>query len=190
LSKAAQPLPVACFDAFTAIAMDLDKLETASEAQLTLVLSFFARVETKLSFVFAIDTGMLAVLAADAPPMKTLSLWATGAAGLAVLFIGLSIVFLYRGAFPNLKGGEASLVYFREIARRTEHQFIAQFKKQTQEQRTDDLLGQAWRNSEILKMKFEALKVAFTLLAISVAPWSIALALFATYNQTRLTLFH
>jgi hypothetical protein len=113
------------------------------------------------------------------------------AALLAVALLGASIIFLYRGAFPSLKGGAASLVYFREIAGRTEHQFIEQFKHQDDEHHVNDLLGQVWRNSEILKAKFDALKIAFTLLACALIPWVIGLALFATYTSSaRSTLFH
>jgi len=82
-------------------------------------------------------------------------------------------------------------VYFREIASRTEHRFIEQFKEQTDEHRVNDILGQVWRNSEILRAKFEALKAAFTLLAIAIVPWIISLALFAAHgNPSQTTLFH
>ncbi|MGD1155609.1 MAG: Pycsar system effector family protein [Terriglobia bacterium] len=155
----------------------------AAKDQLSLVLGFFSRVESKLSFLFAIDTGVLAVLVADAPPIKDLSWSMIVAAALTLLLIGLSIVFLYRGAFPNLKGGEASLVYFREIASRTEHRFIEDFKNQSEEQHTNDLLGQAWRNSVILKMKFDSLKLAFGLLAAGIIPWLASLALFAANGK-------
>jgi hypothetical protein len=168
-----------------------ETLYTASKVQLNLVSSFFSRVDSKLSVVLAIDTGMLAVLGTDAPPPKDLS-WYMAAAGLlSVVLLGASIVFLYRGAFPNLKGGAASLVFFREIAGRTEHHFIEEFKKQDDDHHINDLLGQVWRNSEILEAKYSALKTAFTLLALALVPWLVALALFATYvSPARSTLFH
>jgi len=39
-----------------------------------------------------------------------------------------------------------------------------------------DVLGQAWRNSQILKTKFDDLKLSFILMAIAVLPWTISLA--------------
>jgi hypothetical protein len=39
-----------------------------------------------------------------------------------------------------------------------------------------------WRNSEILTVKFDSLKLAFTFLALAIAPWIVTLALFAAYN--------
>lgn len=171
--------------------MKPETIYSASKDQLNLVLSFFSRVDSKLSVVLAMDTGMLAVLGAYAPPLKSLSSPMLIVAGSAVALLGVSIVFLYRGAFPSLKGGNSSLVYFREIAKRTEQEFIEQFKDQNDEQHVNDLLAQVWRNSEILKAKFDALKAAFTFLALAFIPWVAALALFAAYaDPTRSTLFH
>jgi hypothetical protein len=159
--------------------MKTESQYNAARDQLSLVLSFFSRVESKLSFLFAVDTGMLAVLVADAPRIKDLSWSMIVAAGLTLLLVGGSIVFLYRGAFPNLKGGEGSLVYFREVASRTEHRFIEDFKNQSEEEHINDLLGQAWRNSIILRIKFDSLKAGFWLLAAGIIPWLVSLALFA-----------
>jgi hypothetical protein len=171
--------------------MKPENLYPASKDLLNLVLSFFSRVDAKLSVVLAVDTAMLAVLAADAPPVKAFSVLIIIFASITILLLGMSIIFLYRGSFPSLKGGHASLIYFREIAGRTEHKFIEQFKAQTEEQVVGDLLGQVWRNSEILKIKFDSLKVAFTLLALAIIPWLVSLALFATFNNPAKTgLFH
>jgi hypothetical protein len=171
--------------------MKAENLYPASKDQLNLVLSFFSRVDTKLSVVLAVDTGMLAVLGSDSPPLKAYSSLMLVAATLTVFLLALSIIFLYRGAFPTLKGGHSSLIYFREIAQRTEHKFIEEFKAQTDEQHVNDVLGQVWRNSEILKIKFDSLKIAFTLLALAIIPWIVSLAFFATYNGlTRSGLFH
>ena len=168
-----------------------ETLLSASKDQLSLVLSFFPRVDAKLSVVLAIDTGVLAVLGADSPPLRNLTGSMIAPAVLAVLLLAGSIVFLYRGAFPNLEGGGHSLVFFREIARRTEHKFIEEFKHQNGDEHANDVLGQVWRNSQILTAKFAALKAAFILLAVAIAPWLAALLAFAVYNNpARSTLFH
>jgi hypothetical protein len=70
-------------------------------------------------------------------------------------------------------------VYFREVASRTEHRFIEDFKNQSEEEHINDLLGQAWRNSIILRIKFDSLKAGFWLLAAGIIPWLVSLALFA-----------
>lgn len=144
--------------------------------QLDLVLGFFGRVDAKASFVFAMDTGLLALLAVNAR-LEDVSTWfLIGPAILALALIIASLYFVYRCSFPYLKGGTASLVYFREIARRTEARFVEEFVNQSDEDHARDVLGQVWRNSEILKLKFDAIKIAFILTAISLIPWTGYLA--------------
>lgn len=147
--------------------------------QLNLVLGFFSRVDAKASVVLAINTGMLAVLASNAPPLQKISILARVTAVITLLIIAASFWFLYRIAFPSLSGGHRSLIYFREIANRTESGFIDEFSQQTHQARAKDVLGQVWRNSEILKQKFDALKVAFILMAIAILPWVAAVAMFS-----------
>jgi Family of unknown function (DUF5706) len=160
--------------------MNAEKAAHASRDQLNLVLSFFPRVESKSSVLLAIDTSMLGFLAAKAPRWQEFSTWMAVAAILTVLLLSASIVMLYRGAFPQLSGGHGSLIYFREIANRTEHRFVEEFKAQSDEQYVNDLLGQAWRNSEILCVKFDCLKRAFAFMALAILPWLTTVVLFAT----------
>jgi hypothetical protein len=159
--------------------MNTEKAAHARD-QLNLVLSFFPRVESKSSVLLAIDTSMLGFLATKAPRWQGCSTWMAVAATLTVLLLSASIVMLYRGAFPQLSGGHGSLIYFREIANRTEHRFVEEFKAQTDEQYVNDLLGQAWRNSEILRTKFDCLKHAFAFMALAILPWLTTIVLFAT----------
>jgi hypothetical protein len=152
--------------------------------QLNLVLGFFPRVDAKSSAVLAVNTGMLAVLASNAPPWGTMPLGSILAASLTLLLIAGSFWFLYKIAFPTLSGGQQSLIYFREIANRTESKFIDEFIAQEETSLLRDLLGQVWRNSEILKMKFDALRWAFVLMAVAVIPWVIAVFLFSSHNAS------
>lgn len=162
--------------------MDNEKLTAASKDVLQLVLGFFPRVESKFSVILAIDTGMIGFLAANAPPFTAFSKWMLLSTAATVLLFAASIAMLYRGSFPNLKGGESSLVYFREIAKRREHHFIEEFSAQNEKQYGHDLLAQVWRNSQILTVKFDSLKLAFTFLALAIVPWIVTLTLFAAYN--------
>ncbi len=102
-------------DQHIAFLMKEETLAAASKAQLDLTLGFFSRVDAKLSVVLALNTGMLAVLGTNSPPVGKLTIPMWISAVFALLLIGTSIFFLYRGAFPKLKGGEGSLVYFRAI---------------------------------------------------------------------------
>lgn len=169
--------------------VESEKLISACKDELQLVLGFFSRVDSRSSVVLAIDTGMAAFLAGSAPPMHSFSAWMVIASIATILLLGVSIVFLYFGSAPNLKGGEESLVYFAEIAKHREHKFIEDFKAQSEEDYANDLLGQAWRNAKILSIKFHCLKWAFRFMAFAIAPWLVSLALFASFTGTHTTFF-
>jgi hypothetical protein len=98
--------------------------------------------------------------------------------------IATSLWFLYRVAFPALDGGHESLIYFREIAKRTESNFIDAFTAQDEVSRVKDLLGQAWRNSCILTAKFDSLKWAFISAALAIIPWAIAVGMFSSRHPS------
>src|SRR5262245_35714490 len=102
--------------------MDNTKLIEASKDQLTRVLAFFPRVDTVASVVLGVDLGMLALLANKSFSLKSFE-WYMLLGVVAVLLIAGSLYNLFRGYFPRLSGGWNSLIYFREIAQRTEDQF-------------------------------------------------------------------
>lgn len=163
--------------------MELNKAHDICRGQLNIVLSFFPRVDAKLSVVLAIDTAMSGYLAAHVPNFFSLKWWEMIAPAIAMALIARSYWYLYKGAFPNLKGGTSSLVYFAEIAKRTESNFIKEFLAQQDSDYAEELLGQVWRNSEILSEKFDYLKWAFICMAWSIVPWVFALVDFATRAQ-------
>ncbi len=167
--------------------MDQKQLLSACKDQLTLVLDFFPRVDAKASVILAVDTGMVGYLAAHLPPFESVQWWEYLAPSLVMALLTLSLWHLYKGAFPTLEGGNESLVYFREIARRTESKFIDEFMAQDERAYMKDILGQAWRNSEILTKKFNHLKCSFPFSpAASVLPWVIAPADFALWDTSLL----
>src|SRR5712671_2757203 len=127
--------------------MKPELLPSVAKDQLNLVLSFFARVDSKASVVLAVDTAMLGYLAAKLPQLKWPLSWLMLIPFAAFVLIFLSIWYLYKTAFPNLEGGNSSLIYFREIAARTETRFIDQFSAQQETDYAKDVLGQAWRNA-------------------------------------------
>ena len=167
--------------------MDNNQLIDLSKDQLNRVLGFFPRVESITSVVLGVNLGMLAILAANAPPIKSFD-WPMLSAAVTLFFLGLSLWHIYQGFFPRLAGGRRSLIYFREIADRTESKFIDEFIAQKDEALIKDFLGQIWRNSEILTMKYDHLKSAFIMLSLAVIPWVISLAVFAAKNAETKTL--
>jgi hypothetical protein len=165
--------------------MDKDERRALAESSLDRIHEFFPRVDTKASFVFALDTGMLASIALnlEAADFYVRHLLILGAVSVGLLFT--SLYFIYRCQFPQLDGGSGSKIYFKEIATRPETKFIEEFMEETDQGMTKDLLGQVWRNSEILRQKYVALKYAFILTAIAVVPWFLFL-IFATVHHAAL----
>jgi len=151
----------------------IDKLVAARD-QLNRTLTFFSRVDSKASVILGVNTGLLAVLATRAVPLVALR-WEWVPIGLTLLLLGISFWNLYRQAFPSLAGGHQSLIYFREIAVRTEPKFIDEWLRMTDDEQLKEILSQVWRNSEILKQKFDHLKWAFYSLALAILPWIVAL---------------
>lgn len=153
--------------------------------QLDRVLAFFPRVEAKISALFAVDVAMLASLAINARA-QDFAVWYLASLGvIAIVALCGSIWFLYRASFPQLKGGSSSLIYFHEIAERTESIYLTEMKDADAEKLATELLAQVWRNSEILRYKFIDVKHGFICTAVSVPFWFLAL-LFASMQHATL----
>jgi hypothetical protein len=154
----------------------INDVERAALEQLKFVLGFFPRTDTMIATVLGVDLGMMAVLASHLPPVLAMTRLTLTALIPAILCAG-SLVELYRAAFPRLDGGRASLVYFGEIADRTEGAFVTAFLEQKEEAYARDLLEQTWRNAQILVGKYRSLKKSFHWLAAAVFPWILVLAI-------------
>lgn len=163
--------------------MDPDRRQDLAEQSLGRVLDFFSRVESKASFVFAMNTGMLGLLALNFHQQDICVWYIALPLVCAIALLGASTYYVYRCMFPDLKGGAPSIVYFREIAERSSDQFTSQFLNSNSDVYTRDLVDQVWRNSQILAAKFDSIKVAFTLTALAILPWFLFLGAVAmTHN--------
>lgn len=160
-------------------------LVAAARDQLNRTLTFFPRVDAKASVVLAVNTSMLAVLATRAVPYTQLT-WEWIPIGVAALLLGLSFWHIYKEAFPSLEGGHDSLLYFREVAKRTETKYLEAWTGVTESQYLNDLLAQVWRNSEILTKKFDHMRWAFNFLALAIVPWIVSIALL-TWRASQVT---
>jgi hypothetical protein len=155
--------------------MNEDERARAAFEQLDRLMTFFSRVDSKATFLFALDTGLLALIGLNVHP-DDLALWYVGVPGvLAVGLVALSLFFVMRELVPHLDGGRNSIIYFGEIAMRTEATFIEEFERLSQASLTRDALGQVWRNAQILKIKFGAVNWAFKITTAALVPWIIFL---------------
>jgi hypothetical protein len=86
-----------------------------------------------------------------------------------------SYVFLYRCNFPQRSGGQGSLIFFEEIGKKTEANYIREYESCGDEAYRRDLLGQIWRNSQILCQKYGNVSCALKITASALFPFLILL---------------
>lgn len=165
--------------------MDKKSARELAPEQLERVLGFFARVEAKASFVFAINSALLGVLAVNVHKIDFQTFWNCASLLVASALLALSFYFVYRCSFPNLKGGHSSLVYFGEISKMREQEYLKAFHKASVDEIADDLLAQTWRNAQILTKKFDAIKIAFILTGLALVPW-VAFLVLASISHPQL----
>jgi hypothetical protein len=152
------------------------------QRQLDRVLGFFPRVEARINTLFGVNTLILIVAALNLSA-GDLRLWYVTVPG-SVLLIGLLVSYyhLFRANFPDDKGGEKSLVFFKEIQKRTEANYIAEFLECSEATLRNDLLGQVWRNSCIVCDKYQRVKLAIIATAITIAPFVVFLVITGTIH--------
>jgi hypothetical protein len=155
--------------------MDLEKRLGLAERQLAFVQSFFSRVDARMTALFAIVTGQAAFLASSIHAVDFKDTYSVVATFSFMLMAAIATHELYQCAYPNLKGGERSLVYFSEIAKLREVEFLSEYTAVSEQKLLEDIVGQIWRNSQILSAKYVALKRATIAVGIGVAPWLIAI---------------
>jgi hypothetical protein len=149
------------------------------ERQLDRVQSFFPRVDTKMAGIFAVDATILTISAINVDA-RDLTRWYVDVPG-AFMVSGLiaSITFLYRCNFPDLNGGQGSLIYFVSIQNRTEGKFREEFEACSDDAYRADVLEQIWRNSQIICYKYRALAQAIRLTLATLVPFAILLVMSA-----------
>jgi hypothetical protein len=150
--------------------LERDPRVDRAEKQLDRLMAFFPRVEAKASFLFAADVGILGFLFLNIHPADLLLWYITILAALAIGLLGGSVYFVYRCIFPHMEGGSGSLIYFREISRRTELDYVEAFGSRSQDDHRKDLTAQIWRNADILRVKFNSIKIAFICTGVSLLP--------------------
>jgi len=152
------------------------------EVNLARQISWIGVADSKISFVFAVSTAMLGVLAAVSP--KAVEGWAVAPAifaAFATVFGLASLLLLSLASFPRTKGPKNSLIYFGGIAQRDAEQFKQAASQMSTESYIDDLSAQCHRNAEIAERKFVWVQRALIVLYLAVAPW--CLAVYLLYNS-------
>lgn len=152
------------------------------ESQLDRILGFFPRVEARINGLFGVNTLILAVCALNIS-VDDLKLWYVTVPGtVAVLALIMSYVFLFRANFPDVRGGAGSLIYFAEIQKRTELRYLDEVLSCTVDNLRKDMIGQIWRNSQILCDKYIFVRKAIISTTVALVPLFIFLAATASLH--------
>jgi hypothetical protein len=155
---------------------------TIIEAQLDRVLGFFPRIEARINGLFGVNTLILVVGALNIS-VSDLKLWYVTIPGtVAVLALAMSYVFLFRANFPDVRGGAGSLIFFAEIQKRTETAYLDEVLACSDDDFRKDMIGQIWRNSQILCDKYVNIKKAIISTTVSLVPLFIFLAATASLH--------
>lgn len=154
---------------------DLDVIESQFER----ILSFFPRVDAKVAGLFTINSAILTISAMNVEAGDLKNWYIAVPAILMISGLIASYFFLYRCNFPELEGGQGSLIYFMEIQKRTETNYVSDYESATDAAYRSDLLSQIWRNSQILCQKYKAIAVAIRFTLATLIPFAVFLIMTA-----------
>ncbi|NCP20308.1 MAG: hypothetical protein GW855_14275 [Erythrobacter sp.] len=152
------------------------------QRQLDRVLGFFPRIEARINALFGVNTLILIIAALNVSAGDLLLWYVTIPGSLMLIGLLVSYYHLFRANFPDDNGGEKSLIFFKEIQKRTESNYIAEFLDCSEATLRNDLLGQVWRNSRIVCEKYQRVKLAIIATAISIAPFVMFLVITGTIH--------
>ena len=154
--------------------IDLHRVQIA-ERQLDRVLQFASRIESKVSVLLATNLGIFAIMLTNLSYADIRTWYIATPLAIGLIMISQSIFLLYQATYPRLEGGSSSLIYFFEIAKRTEHNYQRDFNNISLEDLYFDLAGQIWRNSQIMSKKFISVHKSFSWTLWSIVPWVVFL---------------
>jgi len=152
------------------------------QSQLDRVLGFFPRIEARINGLFAVNTTILTVgmLNISAGDLKLWYVYVPGA--VAVIALLLSYYYLFRANFPDMRGGEGSLIFFAEVQKRSEAEYLDELLRCSDDDYCKDLIGQVWRNSQILCDKYVSAKKAIVFTCVALLPFFVFLSATATVH--------
>lgn len=158
----------------------LERLDRILERQL----SWIGAADAKAALVFAIASGMLAVMVSVLPrPSSWNILTALLACLAAVLLIG-SVVCVVVANWPRLKGPKGSVVYFGGICSFDEEQYTKRVCGATIFDMMQDYARQCHRNAEIAQAKYIWVHRASVAMCASFPAWLTAIWLLHAAKET------
>jgi hypothetical protein len=147
------------------------------ESNLARQLAWIAAADAKTGPVLTVNTAALGALAAVALPLGAWTVAQSFFGVAAVVLLALSFIHVFVASFPRTDGPVGSMVFFGEITRRSEAEFLAAMAPLDPEAYRVDLARQCYRNAQIAGQKFRHVKLATTFLLLALIPWACAIYL-------------
>jgi len=151
--------------------------QSVLENELSQLLFWIQSTESRIALVLPVSMAMLGVLAVLVPVSSKWTVLSGIFVSFAVFFLVLSVIFAALSSFPRTSGPKGSLIYFSGINSRELHQYKSEMKELNEEQYTDDLINQCYRNAQIAKRKYSWIQRSIACLFFSTLPWAIAVFL-------------
>jgi hypothetical protein len=145
------------------------------ETSLSRQLHWISAADAKTAPVLAIDTAMLASLAAFAPGATKWEPLMLLLALVSVVLVSCSLFFVVATQFPRTRSPKRSLIFFGDITTHSFEAYRAACQAWTEDQYVEDLIAQTYRNAEIAGEKFRNAKAATFAMAAAFLPWLLAI---------------
>ncbi len=146
------------------------------ESNLSRMIDWIGKHDTKASFVLGIATAMLGVLASCFAKAPNAGVYAKALVVVATALLSAVFWFLFRGTFPDTSvarpSESPSLLFFGTVARMEPAEFRDRVKNLDTETHLQDLSHQCLEIAGIVAQKFESLRWAYRFLFMSLLPWA------------------
>jgi hypothetical protein len=142
-------------------------------------LGWIAASDVKTGVVVAVDTAMLAALAAafSAAHAAGRTPWAWVFSVLGAAFLCFGVFCAAMALLPRITGPSESFIFSGCIIKNAAPDYADAFRRATAAKFLDDCLAQVHRNAQIASEKFDWVRAAILWSFIAVVPWVCALAI-------------
>lgn len=155
---------------------DKERLATAQWV-LERNLGWIAAAEIKVGIIIALDTAMLAGLAAVFGAALVKTTWSLLCASVAACTLIIGLFCAAKSVMPCVTGPNASLLFFGRIAELDVADYTEKFRDATEADLLRDWTEQIYRNAQIACQKHSWVIKAMGWSFFSALPWSVAIAL-------------
>jgi hypothetical protein len=148
------------------------------ESALDRILRLISAADSRIAPLMTIDLAMLGFIAALLPTSPKFSALLTFFALASIVFLGLSLWWIFHTAFPRIEGPGGSIIFFGAIVKHSAEKYRELTLALSGSGYFDDLVYQCHRNSQIAHEKFKAVRNAMKFLGWAVVPWVAAIVLY------------